>query len=261
MALLEFRRPNGTGAGPARRGWRGGRGPVGAAWRPRVLALACLLAGAAGPASATPYVKIRAYWSVTPDSEILIPSGVTISCFGGATGLINGCTDGRSIDTLVTKSEQLSADAVSGFEVTNTTNQAFAPSQPFLVQFSAFNPGGPAVGVSIDNPLTQAAGFTSSVSGPQARDLHSCSVGFLGQSGQVFSPTTCGVINPDSSEGLVYLDVAPGDSEKLAYSIDMAADFAVPEASSVSILAIGLLALGAVGRRTRGRCRFCATGR
>lgn len=259
MALLEFRPPNRTGAGPVRRGWRCGSGLTAAAWRPRVFALSCLLAGVAGPASATPYVNIRAYWSIMPDSAITIPSGVTISCFGGAIGSTNGCTDSRSIDASVAGSEQLSANATSGLIVTNASDQSFAPTQPFDVEFSAFNPGGPAVGISIDNPLTQAAGFTSSVSGPQASDFHSCSVGFLGDSGHLFSPTACGVGSPDSSEGLIFFDVAPGGSEKLAYSIDMTADFAVPEASSVSILAIGLLALGAVDRRKRRRRRFCAT--
>ncbi|HEY3910602.1 MAG TPA: hypothetical protein VGM07_12020 [Stellaceae bacterium] len=218
-----------------------------------MLALACFFAGAAGSAWATPYVDIRAYWFVTPGSGTTIPSGVTLSCFGGATGLANGCTDSRSIDASVTGPEQLSADAMSGLTVTNTTDQSFAPTQPFRVEFSAFNPGGPMVGISIDDPPTEAASFASTVSGPQASDFHSCSVGFLGDSGHLFSPTTCGVDSPDSSEGMIYIDVPPGQSEQLAYSIDMTADFAVPEASSASILAIALLGFGEINRRKRNR--------
>jgi hypothetical protein len=260
MQLFSVRSQRGSGDSPVRRGRVRAPPRLARPKRASAVVLGCLLAGLAGSAtiaaaSATPYADINAFWSVLVNSQTTIPSGITISCFGGATSLSDGCTDSRSIDLSVTGAAHLSANTTSGIVITNMTDQAFAPTNPFITEFSAFNAGGPEIGIGIDDPVSQAASFASAVSGPEVGDFHSCSVGFLGDSGQMFSPTTCGVENPDSSQGSIFVDVAPGQSERLSYSIGITADFTVPEASSLSILVVALAALGAGSRRRRDRGR------
>jgi hypothetical protein len=201
-------------------------------------------------------------WSVSFASfSGVIPNGITISCFGGAITTLNqqGCSDIRSLDTTVTMSEHLSVSALSGLVVTNTTDQTFGNILFFLSDFSAFNPGGPGIGISIDDPVAQAASFSSSVSGPSVGDSHGCSIGFNGTSGFIFSPTTCGVPAPDSSQGQLFIDLSglgPGENEQFSYSINIAADFAfIPEPASIVSLASGCVLLAGMmfwtGKRRR----------
>ncbi len=143
--------------------------------------------------------------------------------------------------------------STGGIVLTNTSNASIDGFFGFVTEFSSFNAGGPPIGLSIDDPLTQAARFSSRVSGEGIGDSHSCSVGFLGYSGATFSPTTCGVVFPDSSLSafsVMFTSFEPNQQLFLPYNIDINADFIfagssddVPEPSSLLLLAAGALGL------------------
>jgi hypothetical protein len=215
-----------------------------------IAAAALTLAGllAAKPVDAAPYVDIKASWSV--DFRNQLP-GIAVSCFGAATAYSNGCAGSAWLNSVVADSGTLTADSSGGIMLTNTTDHPMDGSFSLHSVFSAFNPGGPPIGIGIDNPATQAARFLSWVSGPGVGDSHNCSVGFLGTSGTVFSPTTCGVNAPDSSElsfGVALNSLAPNAQMLLTYDIGISATFdlpaGVPEPGSAVILLGGLMALG-----------------
>jgi hypothetical protein len=219
------------------------------------------------PASSTPFINVRADWQVSLDRTLspTIPNGITLSCFGGATGIANGCSDTRSLIANVPFSGNLSLLVVSGLLVTNTSEATIGGLLSFATTFSAFNPGGPNIGIDIDNATTQGASFSSSVLGPGVKDSHSCSIGLAGYSAQgVFSPTTCGVASPDFSIGNFSIDLAsigPGQSEQIPYQIAISADFIIPEPSSIALVMIGLLGIAALGRRSeRLRVKRAAQG-
>jgi hypothetical protein len=224
------------------------------------VAAATMLAGviAAMPASATPYVGIRGFWSVGPLYPYPIPDGIAISCSGHATASGMSCSDSVSLSATVTTSGHQEVTSSGGVVVTNTTDHMLAGTLFLGTGFSAFNPGGPNVGIHIDDPVLEAASFHSSIGGRGTGDSHSCSVGFLGESGRVFSPTDCGVGSPDSSDLQYSVDLStlvPQDSITFSYLIDIACDFiipppvqppadeGVPEPASAGVLLAGLLGL------------------
>lgn len=206
-------------------------------------------------ATATPFVDVKTTWSAffATGLSAPLPSGFVISCFGSANASGQGCSDSLTLNASVSDPEHLTASSLSGLTLTNTTDHSAAGNANFSISFSAFNPGGPSVGISIDDPASQAASFSSSVSGPGASDSHTCSVGFGGRTGTVFSPEICGVSNPDSSGDLFSIDLsslAPGQGEQLAYAMSITADFrAIPEPSSLVILMVGLGGFWFVARR------------
>jgi hypothetical protein len=199
-------------------------------------------------------------WSIGVNTDYgAAPDGVVVSCFGTASGGSDGCDDSASLHTDVTASGLYSANASGGVMITNTTGTVLSGYLVFYSDYSAFNPGGSNIGIGIDDPLTEAASFSSLVVGDAFVDLHSCSVGFQGESGQVFSPTTCGVESPDSSQtefGIDLSTLGTNGSIQLPYSISISADFVlppldpVPEPAGVSLLAIGLATFAL---RKRGR--------
>src|SRR5690242_7370172 len=101
----------------------------------------------AGAASATPYVNIRANWSVFTRAA---PEGVSIACAGSATGGASGCEGGVALNTSVNSSQVFNVSLTGDVVVTNTTDHALTGYVDFVTNFSAFNPGGPGIGVSID---------------------------------------------------------------------------------------------------------------
>jgi hypothetical protein len=213
-----------------------------------------LLVGVSAPASSTPFVDVKADWQVSLTSAL--PNGISLSCFGSAVGIPNGCSDSGLLNTTVNSSEHLSVSILSGIVVKNTTTQTIGGSLSFVTNFSAFNPGGAPIGLGIDDPATQDAMFSSSVSGEEVGDLHNCSIGFEGYSAPAgfFTPTTCGVNSPDSSSHNFSIDlasIAPGQSEQIPYQISISADFVIPEPASISILAIGLIGIAGLVRRKR----------
>jgi hypothetical protein len=214
-------------------------------------------AGAALPAAAAPYVDIRARWSANVDPLYPLPADIAVSCYGDAGGGSTGCGGNLSLNTPVTTSGHLSATFSGGVVLTNTSNDDFTGYVSLSTDFSAFNPGGPGIGVSIDDALTEGARFRSSVSGEGVLDIHSCSVGLYGQSGAVYSPTACGVSSPDSSQSHAFFTItslAPGESIEAPYSMSIDCDFiipppeppadsGVPEPASAGVLLAGLLGL------------------
>jgi hypothetical protein len=213
------------------------------------------------PVFATPFVDVRATWSAAPHEWMGIPEGLSVSCWGGASGSDGFCGDTISLNQSMTNAGTLSASSVGGLVLTNTSSAAINGFAVFSVAFSAFNPGGPGVGLGIDDPLTQWASFTSSVRGDgSVGDAHACSVGYLGESGTVFSPTACGVSSPDSSVGDAVVDLVdfmPGAEVVLTWSLNIAATFVladedptgVPEPAAALLLAAGIAALRLRRRR------------
>jgi hypothetical protein len=228
----------------------------GAHW---IAASALAICCTATPAHAVPFVDVTAFWTMRAVRP-LVP-GVEITCIGNATGSGGICGDTVSLDTTVTSSRSLSASSSGGFEFTNVSGGPLSGLFGFTVDRSAFfNTRRTEIAISLDDPDTQSGAFNSTVSlvGPalapsgQVSDRHSCSVGFMGESGSIFSPTTCGVHTPDSSETLFFLDLgdlSPGASVVTNATLSITADFvlqAIPEPSSLAILLMSMSALGAI---------------
>lgn len=246
----------------------------------RTLLVLVAITGAAAsrPAAATPYIDVRSIWgaffvpgldlgtgTVNPSE---LPPGLTITCGGDSAINANGCLASLSVNHTVTSNETSTASAFGTLTLKNTGTTPFTGSLIFPIDFSAFNPGGPEVGISIDN-TSQSASFSSQVLGgggtPASRifsgepsDQHSCSLpasqlGFTG-GGYNFSALQCGVQAPDESVAFVLLGpLSPGQSESLFGELSITDTFSVPEPSVLGIMAPGLLALGLLCRRRRGQ--------
>lgn len=202
--------------------------------------------GVAQQASATPYIHVAAvYEIVTPGG---LPAGIEESCGG------DGCDGWLSVIHDFTEDVTETASLSGSATFTNTAATPYSGGYPIYAYFSPFNPGGPEIGLSIDN-ASQAARFSSTVSGTIAfaYGMQSCSVPAKpGGPGFYFSAFTCGVGTPDLSDGdyfaLPYL--APGGSVELDWSILITDSFsAVPEPSGLAVLGSALLALGSLRSR------------
>jgi len=169
---------------------------------------------------------------------------------GGAVGQPlpqpGNCSDSQQLIMSVDHSEHLSVSSVRGFRITNTASQTFGGTElNFFTTFTSFNSGGPSVGISIDNPVTESASFSSSVSGPGVGDSHACNT-TNPVSPFNFTSTTCGVPSPDFSQdqfGISLAGLGPGLSEDFLYTTNIVADFSigVPEPSSLVIIGPALL--------------------
>jgi hypothetical protein len=234
-----------------------------------VLAVATIfLALLSLPASATPFVEVRATWSAAPSAWYALPAGLTMSCFGDAAGGSTSCSNTIYLSRTVTESATYSASESGGIVVKNTSDHAIDGFVVLDVWYSAFNPGGPRIGLGIDNALTQAARFESRVAGHSVLDSHSCAVGFLGQQGTVYSSTTCGVSSPDSSLAPAVAELVnflPGAEVIFTWGLNIAATFelggahaGVPEPLSALLLLVGLSGFAVRLRRYRNNTSHCA---
>jgi len=214
-----------------------------------------LLLGAA-QAEAAPLVDVRAFVSIGLDDLYPTPSGISFGCYGDAT-LTSACELHASLNATVTASTTLTSTAVGGVVITNTTDHVINDWLSLRTNESAFNAGGPAIGLRIDDPATQGGRYASFIRGMGVGDRHNCSVGTFGYEGAVFSPTTCGVNSPDSSSGAFSFDLSglnPHEQIFLPYEVSIMADFVlsppapVPAPGSLWLLLAGAACLFAVNR-------------
>lgn len=211
------------------------------------------------PSDAAPFVHIRAEWQAAPSAVHEWPNGVTISCRGDATGSDSGCGNGASLNQTVAASGTYAVSSTGALVVSNASSATINGFVMLNVWHSAFNPGGPGVGIGIDDASTQGARFQSRVSGPGSFDSHSCSIGMFGQDGAIYSPTACGVFSPDSSLsplGTELVDFLPGAEIVFEFGIEIAATFTLEDAAGVPEpigTAMMLLGIGALAfRPSRG---------
>jgi hypothetical protein len=211
------------------------------------------------PASATPFVDVRAHWDAFEYRGYPLAEGISISCRGDANVSDRGCSFTTGLHRSVTESGTYEVTSTGSVVLTNTSDRVINDFGAFEAWHSSFNPGGPHIGIGIDDPLTQWGTFESRVSGLATGDSHSCAVGYLGESGTVFSPTTCGVGSPDSSLGHGEIDLTgflPGEEILLTYMITISATFVLNEAARVpepgaALLLVGLAGLALSRRRSR----------
>ena len=218
-----------------------------------VVAVACLT-----PAQASPFAGVNeAFWSasfahyISADgtATLIIPAGITVTCFGGATTTgLNGCRDSAS---LIVTDGSSSISKTSGLIITNTNDSELTGELTFDTGYSAFNPGGSTIGAQVDDPTTEYAAFSSSVFGPGAADSHGCNTltgpHFMG-------PDACGVSSPDSSDEMFAVGpLAAGQSATETYNINIFAEVIVPEPSTLALFMVGLASAGALARRKRAR--------
>lgn len=231
----------------------------------KTLIAAALLASAATPVMATPYVDIETYWrAYLPFGT---PAGITIGCENGATSLATGgqpgCIDFFSLDKTVTTSSTLSATQTAYVTLTNNTGAPYTGVNGILLgtEYAGAYPGS---NLGIDDAATESASFMSSVEGNGVESSYSCSIpspvpGFGGYT-TVDQACGDGIGSADVSEGVAiypaFLDgpFADGTTIYLPYvstitasfSIDPAGD-PVPEPATWLLLSMGMLGVASTG--------------
>src|ERR1700761_1084962 len=142
-----------------------------------LLGLAVSAASWIEPANATAFADLDAGWSVQFSNlgigPTAFPSGLSFSCFGGATSVGSyGCSDLATLNVSNANgsSANFSDTVVAGFTITNNSTQALSYGLNFNTDYSAFLPSGQ--GVWVTNPLLESASFSSSLTGPNTRDAH-----------------------------------------------------------------------------------------
>jgi hypothetical protein len=212
-------------------------------------------------ASATPFIDVSAFWAATLEGDE-VPTGIVITCDGNAS---NDCSNSLDVSHSVTHSLTETFSSSASLVITNAGDTSSSGELIFDVGWSAFNPGGPDIGLSIDN-ARQSASFSSESVGSSSGiggDFHACSLpvpasqlGFDG-SGYNFTTLSCGVLAPDSDEAEFFVDLAslaPGDSVELDNTLSISDSFNIPtpEPSGLAILGSAIFALAVSRRRPTG---------
>ena len=217
-------------------------------------------------ALATPFIDVRSFWSAGLlgwDSSFdgiitsAIPTGIVITCDGYAN---NECENDLSVSHSVTHSLTEGYASTASLVVTNAGDTSLSGDLVFDVSWSAFNPGGPGVGLSIDN-AQQSASYSSTSSDSNDNlgyDFHSCSLpvlasqlGFGGPgAGFYYTTLSCGVSAPDADEEYLFVDLsslAPGDGAEYDNTLSISDSFNIPtpEPSGLAILGSAMFALAA----------------
>lgn len=120
--------------------------------------------------------------------------------------------------------------------------------------FSAFNPGGPAIGARVDNTALEFARFASSQSGPGIGDSHQCDTRLPSSPVNMVFPqpppaTACGVGTPDSSQSdFAILDFDQGETVLRTFTLHLELEVqSVPEPGTLALFGAALLALVGFG--------------
>ena len=143
-------------------------------------------------------------------------------------------------------------------EFANTSENDYAYLQLY-VDFSAFNPGGPAVGASVDNSNFEFARFASSQSGSRLFDSHSCDTRIVTY--HTFDPppgtASCGVQAPDSSTAeFVFLNLGAGESQTRTFTLRLELEVYSAAVPAPPVAALLLLAISLLGWQARTRRQF-----
>jgi len=233
--------------------------------------VAALAAVASQSAYAAPYIEVRSNWLQLLVDEptfsgqpIDAPPGISITCGGTASPYsLAGCSDTLSVITTFAGNEAATVTRNGSLMVTNTGTDPFTGVLNFIAADSGFNPGGPDVGISIDN-IAQILTYSSSVSSnTSVSDFHTCSLPSAFVDGYTyFSALQCGVSSPDESDFVFsFFDtLMPGDSFAYQYTLEISYSFVdtgggggggdtVPEPIGLALFAPALLALGMLRRR------------
>jgi hypothetical protein len=210
-------------------------------------------------ALATPFIDVSAFWAADLEGD-QVPTGIVITCDGNAS---NDCSNNLDVSHSVTRSLTETFSSSASLVITNTGDTSSSGELIFDVGWSAFNPGGPDIGLSIDN-AGQSASFSSESTGSSPGigvDSHACSLpaSLLGPDGSGYNFTTlsCGVLAPDSDEAEFFVDLAslaPGDSVELDNTLTISDSFNIPtpEPSGLAILGSAIFALAVSRRRPTG---------
>jgi hypothetical protein len=210
-------------------------------------------------ALATPFIDVSAFWAADLEGD-QVPTGIVITCDGNAS---NDCSNNLDVSHSVTRSLTETFSSSASLVITNTGDTSSSGELIFDVGWSAFNPGGPDIGLSIDN-ARQSASFSSESTGSSPGigvDSHACSLpaSLLGPDGSNYNFTTlsCGVMGPDSDEAEFFVDLAslgPGDSVELDNTLSISDSFNIPtpEPSGLAILGSAMVALAVSRRRPTG---------
>ncbi|GAA0544681.1 hypothetical protein GCM10008941_25750 [Rhizomicrobium palustre] len=148
-------------------------------------------------------------------------------------------------------------DALSSLVLVNNGPRNFDGRFVFATSYSAFNPGGPNVGASVDHGGREYASFFSVVRGPALFDLQGCNMSSGIPTPTVRQRMSCGVSSPDASESEFSLGPLAANAEAAAdFQIYISLDAQgekqngdpVPEAPTLAVFLVGLAAL----RRRQG---------
>ena len=208
-------------------------------------------------ASATSFIDVSAFWAATLEGDE-VPTGIVITCDGNAS---NDCSNSLDVSHSVTRSLTETFSSSASLVITNTGDTSSSGDLIFGVGWSAFNPGGPDIGLSIDNARQSASFSSESVgSSPEiGEDSHACSLPV--PASQVyyggFTTLSCGVQSPDSDSAMLFVDLsslAPGDSVEFDNTLSISDSFNIPtpEPSGLAILGFAMFALAAARRRPTG---------
>lgn len=217
-----------------------------------------------GQAQATAFAGVDfAYWQVVPwqyynldTGEVFpgLPPGFVVSCLGASDAVDeNICVGSASLSVTNSSASDVirSIHRDGSVQITNNTDQEFSGVLSVLVDFSAFNPGGPSVGAKIDIPGVEYARFFSQVSGygNGFGDAHSCDTNGYVLNVEYTTPTECGVGLPDSSEiEIDFGSFAPHASVTLPYAIDITVEaIGAPEPGTLQLFWAGLAGLAFIG--------------
>lgn len=233
----------------------------------RLPIIALLAAAAFCPqAQATAFAGVKeAFWqadfayydNLSGIRQASLPAGVVLECAGSAVADGNGCRDQEGLSVVSDGAFKRSVLDVLGFLVLRNEGSVDYQGQfVFETSYSSFNPGGPEIGASVDDPVREFASFFTVVTGPGVFDLHGCAMS--GSPGPHFAAVTCGVSVPDASSGeAVFGPLLAGQTISARYRtyIEVIAQGAdpVPEPASATLLFAGLVT---VASRRKARLPF-----